>query len=74
MTLLPITERTTYCFHECGKDICSCKPSAKIDIVNKLKDSLNKIPKEKLKKIWESGNHLDNCGIKVVDFLKDKEV
>lgn len=49
MTLLPITERTTYCFHDCGKDICSCKPSAKIDIVNKLKDSLNKIPKEKLK-------------------------
>ena len=56
MTLLPVTERTTYCFHDCGKDICSCKPASN----------------DQLKKIWESGNHLDNGGLKVTDFLKNK--
>lgn len=26
MTLIPITQRTTYCFVDCGKEVCTCKP------------------------------------------------
>lgn len=29
-SLLPITERTQYCFVDCGKEICQCKPTKNI--------------------------------------------
>ena len=31
MTLIPTTERTQYCFADCGKEICQCKPSKNIE-------------------------------------------
>lgn len=31
MTLLPTTERSQYCFADCGKEICECKPSKNIE-------------------------------------------
>lgn len=32
MTLIPITERSQYCFADCGKETCECKPSNRIEM------------------------------------------
>ena len=32
MTLIPTTDRTQYCFVDCGKEICECKPTKKIQV------------------------------------------
>lgn len=36
MTLIPTTERTQYCFVDCGKEICECKPSKNIEMNKEL--------------------------------------
>lgn len=38
-SLLPITERTQYCIVDCGKEICQCKPTNKIQM-NKEKTAM----------------------------------
>lgn len=48
-SLLPITERTQYCTVDCGKEICQCKPSKKIQM-NKEQTAMQ-ILIEKMRKI-----------------------
>ena len=69
MTLIPITEKTQICFVHCGKEVCKCNPSK--SIVDKLKENLKNKSKEEIQEIWDSGKHLDEVGIKAVDFFKD---
>lgn len=40
MTLLPITKRTTYCFKDCGKEVCKCKPAKVLQTPNQLADKI----------------------------------
>lgn len=50
MTLLPKTHRTKYCFIDCGKEICDCKPTKFLNDmiqVNELRiESNDKLHKE----------------------------
>lgn len=45
-----------------------------MSILDSLQHFLENTPDEEIKRIWESGNHLDKSGVKVIDWLKQKGI